>query len=99
LSDVVRWPWVETVYAFAMLVDAERIERLMADVRLLHQAELNALGYHDPRRLWNQHRHAMAALTVGPQPRLTMDQVREKAKQLEAIAEAHRMKSEPLLKS
>jgi hypothetical protein len=70
---VARKPWCRVLYWFAMLIDAERIDREVDGLRALQTAELGAVGFHDPQRLWREHEARVAHLQH--QPTMTDEQL------------------------
>jgi hypothetical protein len=60
---------------------------------MIVDAERNALGFHEPRKLWQSRRRAMLDLMRAPAPPMPKAELLEQARRLEAIAEAHRSKT------
>jgi hypothetical protein len=63
-------PWARVLYWFAMLMDAERIERDIEEIREVRRATLGAFGFHQPEELDRIRDRALADLQM-PQHRLT----------------------------
>jgi hypothetical protein len=49
-----------------MLVDAERIERLLSEPKRVDDATMNAIGWHEPKKLDRLRQHAILQLKHRP---------------------------------
>jgi hypothetical protein len=78
-----------------MIVDVERIEKAVGSVEQHTDAQLLALGFHEPKKLWQSRRQALMALMRGPQAPTPEEAVLAQVARIEAVVEAHRLKTTP----
>lgn len=78
---------MQTLYAFAMLMDAERIERQVDRLRDIRRAKDNATGYHEPERLWREGEDALSAL-LRPVDVMPMEELLAAAREIDRRSKA-----------
>ena len=82
-----RSPWVQTIYALAMILDAERISYTVERLREIRRAKDTATGFHEPDRLWRQGEDALRDLTSPPLEQADRDaMIREARALMERVA-------------
>ena len=95
--SVAKAPWIQTVYAFAMVVESERIEREVQNLQGFVDAQRTAMGFHEPQKLWQGQKQALATLRHPPGSGKQRNQsvIDRTVAHIEAMVAAHESKNKP----